>query len=615
MCGIAGIYNFDTRNPISSGKLSKMNSSLYHRGPDSEGYFIDGHIGLAHRRLSIIDLKDGHQPMISQNGNIILVFNGEIYNYIELRKELVKEGFHFKTNSDTEVIIAAYEFWGNECYNKFNGMWAIALWDKRINKLILSRDRFGEKPLYYYHNSDFLLFGSEIKAIKQFGIPLEPRLELLEIYLFLTNIPGPDTFYKNTFEVKPGHFMVISSDQITEKKYWDLDLIDEKNKLTNEKFVLEQFEYLLNDSVRIRMRADVEVGAFLSGGLDSSSVVSLMAKNANEQINTFTIGFPNKAFDESELADIIAKQYNTNHHLGTVNPESLNEMIKICNFHFDQPFGDSSAIPTYFVSKFSSQKVKLVLTGDGGDELLSGYNSYLGLKLTQKYNALPFGINKGIPKLINLFLPIFKGKIRYKMNKAYSFTNSASLPFTQRYLHKKPYAPLSKIQELTQPLNCIKIEDFIYDLVNKIPLNDEFYKMMHINYKYDLPNDYLVKVDRMSMSNSLETRTPFLDFRLVELMTLVDKSIKMKGFERKSVLRNTVGKTLPNEILNAPKKGFGVPLREWFKSNENLELAQFEKLTGLLDNNVLNEIIIQNKKGYSDNGNFIWTLIMLESYI
>jgi asparagine synthase (glutamine-hydrolysing) len=409
--------------------------------------------------------------------------------------------------------------------------------------------------------------------------------------------------------------MVISSDQITEKKYWDLDLIDEKNKLTNEKFVLEQFEYLLNDSVRIRMRADVEVGAFLSGGLDSSSVVSLMAKNANEQINTFTIGFPNKAFDESELADIIAKQYNTNHHLGTVNPESLNEMIKICNFHFDQPFGDSSAIPTYFVSKFSSQKVKLVLTGDGGDELLSGYNSYLGLKLTQKYNALPFGINKGIPKLINLFLPIFKGKIRYKMNKAYSFTNSASLPFTQRYLHKKPYAPLSKIQELTQPLNCIKIEDFIYDLVNKIPLNDEFYKMMHINYKYDLPNDYLVKVDRMSMSNSLETRTPFLDFRLVELMTLVDKSIKMKGFERKSVLRNTVGKTLPNEILNAPKKGFGVPLREWFKSNENLELAQFEKLTGLLDNNVLNEIIIQNKKGYSDNGNFIWTLIMLESYI
>jgi asparagine synthase (glutamine-hydrolysing) len=201
------------------------------------------------------------------------------------------------------------------------------------------------------------------------------------------------------------------------------------------------------------------------------------------------------------------------------------------------------------------------------------------------------------------------------MNKAYSFTNSASLPFTQRYLHKKPYAPLSKIQELTQPLNCIKIEDFIYDLVNKIPLNDEFYKMMHINYKYDLPNDYLVKVDRMSMSNSLETRTPFLDFRLVELMTLVDKSIKMKGFERKSVLRNTVGKTLPNEILNAPKKGFGVPLREWFKSNENLELAQFEKLTGLLDNNVLNEIIIQNKKGYSDNGNFIWTLIMLESYI
>ena len=615
MCGITGIYNFDKNQDISIEKLKLMNSSLIHRGPDNEGSYVEGQIGLAHRRLSIIDLKEGKQPMVSQNDKIIIVFNGEIYNYLELKKELENHGFYFKTNSDTEVIIAAYEFWGNECHNKFNGMWAFAIWDKRSNSLILSRDRFGEKPLYYYRCNEFLLFGSEIKAIKQFGIHLEPRLELIELYLFLTNIPGPDTFYKNIFEVRPGHFMVVTSDKVIEKKYWDLELISEKNKLTNEKFVLEQFDYLFNDSVRIRMRADVEVGAFLSGGLDSSAIVSLMTNNSLNPINTFTIGFPEKTFDESALAEIVSKRYKTNHHLGTVNPESLSEMINMCNYHFDQPFGDSSAIPTYYISKQSSQKVKLVLTGDGGDELLSGYNSYLGLKLTQKYNSLPFGISKGIPRLISLFLPFFKGEIRYKLNKAYSFSNSASKSFSDRYLEKKPYTSLMKIKELTRNIDCIKIEDYVYDLINKIPIHDEFYKMMYINYKYDLPNDYLVKVDRMGMANSLETRTPFLDYRLVELMTLVDKSIKMKGFERKSVLRNSTGKYLPNEILNAHKKGFEIPLREWFKSNENLEVAQFFKLTNFIDKNALNEILDQNKKGFSDNGNFIWTLIMLESFI
>lgn len=613
MCGITGIFHFDKNHAVDNNRLKVMTDIIRHRGPDGEGFFIKNNIGLGHRRLSIIDLSTGDQPMFNEDKSIALVLNGEIYNYIELREELIKLGHSFRTTSDTEVVIRAYQEWGIECQNKFNGMWALALWDEKHQQLFLSRDRIGEKPLNYAVFDNTLVFSSEIKSLFTYGIPKEIRPELIEIYLVLTNIPGPDTFYKNIFKLKPGHFIIANSDGFQEHKYWDLPEIDEKNMLKNKSAIYEEFAYLFEDSVKIRMRADVPFGAFLSGGLDSSSIVALMSQNSTHPIETFTIGFPQKDFDESHLAQLVADKFKTNHHLGTVHPDSLEDAIKRAVFHFDEPFGDSSAIPTYQVSEFAKVKVKMVLTGDGGDEVLSGYNSYAGIKLSGIINQFPLLAQKGFANSAKFLATNFKGSVRYKLNKIESVLATAHYPFSKRIANKTAYLPLTKIKELTAPIkNVIKIEDHLDELVGKIPYKDDFYKLMYLNFKYNLPDDYLVKVDRMSMANSLETRAPFLDYRLIEFMVKVDKNVKMQGWERKSVLRNTIGKQLPHELLHAPKKGFGIPLREWFKEDYNSSVFQFENVKSICNPLLVNSIIEENAKGNRDNGNFIWSMIMLD---
>lgn len=612
MCGITGIFNFNKDKHVDLNQLKSITDVLAHRGPDGEGFFSEDNIGLGHRRLSIIDVEQGIQPMYSNDENIVLVFNGEIYNYIELRNELKTLGYTFHTQSDTEVIIQAYKHWGIDFQNKLNGMWAMAIWDKKKQQLLLSRDRIGEKPLFFYKDNNTLVFASEIKSIKQFGVELIPRTELIQLYLFFCNIPDSNTFYKNIYQLKPGHCLIISTEKVQERKYWDLPNIDESNLNKNANEVYEKFQFLLQDSIRLRMRSDVPFGAFLSGGLDSSSVVALMSQFTQKPIQTFTIGFPNNPYDESKLAELVAKKFNTKHTLQTVQPETFEKMVQLCTHHFDEPFGDSSAIPTYFVSKFAAENVKMVLTGDGGDEVLSGYNSYLGLKLTQKFNSFPHFVRKSVPKIAQIALPFAKGNIRFKLNKVQHFSQSASLPFKERFMEKKPYAELSFIKTLTQNIDCIQIEDFLQDVLAKIPTQDDFYRLMYLNFKYDLPDDYLVKVDRMSMANSLETRTPFLDYRLIEFMISVDKNIKLQGLQRKSVLRNSVGKLLPKELLSAPKKGFGIPLYKWFTEDNTLSKITLNESKKILDNKHINHIIENNKKGKADYGNFIWTLLMLE---
>ncbi len=612
MCGITGIFNFNKTQNVDSTQLKSITDVLAHRGPDGEGFFVENNIGLGHRRLSIIDVEQGIQPMYSNDENIVLVFNGEIYNYIELREELKTFGYTFHTQSDTEVVIQAYKHWGIDFQNKLNGMWAMAIWDKSKQQLLLSRDRIGEKPLFFYKDNDKLVFSSEIKSIKQFGIQLTPRTELIQLYLFFCNIPDNNTFYKNIYQLKPGHCLLVTTDTFQEKKYWDLPQIEEHNLHKNANEVYEKFQFLLQDSIRLRMRSDVPFGAFLSGGLDSSSIVALMSQFTQKPIQTFTIGFPNNPYDESKLAELVAKKFNTQHTLQTVKPETFEKMVQLCTHHFDEPFGDSSAIPTYFVSKFAAENVKMVLTGDGGDEVLSGYNSYLGLKLTEKFNSFPHLVRKSVPKMAQIALPFAKGNIRFKLNKVQHFSKSASLPFKERFMEKKPYAELSFIKALTQNIECIQIEDFLQDVLAKIPTQDDFYRLMYLNFKYDLPDDYLVKVDRMSMANSLETRTPFLDYRLIEFMVSVDKNIKLQGLQRKSVLRNSVGKMLPKELLSASKKGFGIPLYQWFKNDETVEKIQLNQTKNILDNTQINNLIATNKKGKADYGNFIWTLLMLE---
>lgn len=619
MCGVTGYINFDASEPAEMSIIKKMTDCISYRGPDGEGFFVENNLALGHRRLSIIDLSLGKQPMLSDNKKSVITFNGEIYNYIELREELKRAGKTFVTNSDTEVILKAYEQWGYECQNKFNGMWAFAIWDSVKKELFLSRDRIGEKPLHYGVYNNAFIFGSEIKSLFEFGVSKEIRPELIEIYLTLTNIPAPHTFYKNINKLMPGHFLIVRGSEVCEKKYWDLPEIDEENMISDKKKIYENFSFLLEDSVKIRMRSDVQFGAFLSGGLDSSSIVALMAKNSSKPIKTFTIGFDDKVFDESKLAKEVADKFRTEHYRETISPDKFSKIIDKVALHYDEPFGDSSAIPTGYVSYFASKKVKMVLTGDGGDEVLSGYTSYQGIKLANLINKFPGIITGNFPSVNDSIAKFFKGKSRYKLNKVSSVIRTANLHFSEKVTRKIAYTDISNIKKLSEKISgVIKIEDYIGDFINKTTYKEDFYKLMYLNFKHDLPNDYLVKVDRMSMAYSLEARVPFLDHRLIEYMVKVDKKVKMQGWERKSILKHTTGKQLlPAAVLSASKKGFAIPIRDWFKEStfENQLKSNLNLVSELLDETTIKKIVEENRIGERDNGDFIWTLMLLNKFV
>ena len=611
MCGITGIFNFNASQPIDPVGLKAMADVINYRGPDAEGFFIDKNIGLGHRRLSIIDLASGAQPMFSQNN--VLVLNGEIYNYIELKDELIKKGYVFKTNSDTEVVLKAYEEWGYDCQTKFNGMWAFALWDASKQTLFLSRDRIGEKPLHYATYNTSFVFGSEIKSLFKFGVPKIPQLQFLEIYSVFKSIPAPHSFFKDIKKLMPGHYLLVTLDGIKEHQYWDLPLIDEANMNKQEAQINEQFVTLFEDAIKIRMRCDVPFGAFLSGGLDSASIVSLMSGYSKFPINTFTIGYAENEFDESALADLVAKKFKTKHHLGIVKSENFDDVLAHIVHHYDEPFGDSSAIPTGYVSKFAAKEVKMVLTGDGGDELLSGYSSYQGVKFAQQYQKLPKLVQHGLPSAASFISKITSGKSRYTLNRYGNLLTSSSKNFNARLVDKQAKPSLNNLQALFDPaIKQWKVEDYVNDFMKNTNYKDDFYKQLYFNFKFDLPNDYLVKVDRMSMAYSLETRLPFLDHRLIEFMVGVDKTIKMKGWERKSILKNTIAKKLPKELLTASKKGFRVPVREWFKDkNIQAKLYSIGKSNSLFNTMALDTLITENANGKSDNGNLLWSLLVL----
>ena len=616
MCGIAGIFHFNSEKKVDEQSLRLMTDCLSHRGPDGEGFFVNNNIGLGHRRLSIIDLSTGNQPMFNENKSIAVILNGEIYNYIELRDELKSFGYTFRTTSDTEVIIHAYEKWGTDCQNKFNGMWAFALWDEKKKNLFISRDRIGEKPLFYSVHENTFLFGSEIKSIIAYGIPKSPNTELTELYLTLGYIPAPYTFYKNIHKLQAGHYIIVSGNSFSEKKYWDLPELDEENMISDKKYVYENFESLLKDSVRIRMRSDVPFGAFLSGGLDSASVVALMSEISSVPINTFTIGFKEKAFDERKLAKQVAEKFKTHHKEFVIEHHSFDEALDDVLKHFDEPFGDSSALPTGEVSEIASKKVKMVLTGDGGDEVLSGYNSNRVEKFAEQYQMLPGFIRYSLPAATKSFGSLFRGDKRHKINqvsKAFDFSNKS---FEERLLAKSWCKPELAEQLISSQKKQIKLKDFIGDFFMKYSVKHPFYQLMFFQFKILLPDDFLAKVDRMSMASSLETRVPFLDYRLIEFMSKVHRDVKMQGYQRKSVLINSVGKKLPADLLRASKKGFSVPLRKWFaeKSFEP-KLRSLSSEDFGLNKKIIQQLIETNNSGKEDLGNLIWMLFVLKKWL
>ena len=615
MCGIAGFLHFDQNRSASNETIKKMTNTLIHRGPDGEGYYVKGNIALGHRRLSIIDLTTGDQPMESHNKKNVVVFNGEIYNYIELRSELESLGRKFHTKSDTEVIIQAFEQWGIDCQNKFNGMWAFALWDDHKQQLFVSRDRIGEKPIFYTVDDGTFIFGSEIKSLFAYGLPKNINAELLEVYLYLGYIPAPFTFYKGITKLQAGHYILVNDGNISTRKYWDLPEIDETNMLKDKADIYDNFNYLINDSVKIRMRSDVKFGAFLSGGLDSGSIVALMSTNSSIPVETFTIGFDEKAFDERELARYVAEKFHTNHHEYMVKSNSFDESLeKICN-SFDEPFGDPSAIPTGYVSKYASQNVKMVLTGDGGDEVLSGYTSYQREKFINYYNKLPSITRKLSHSIVSIFSRILSGRTKQIAQRLERVLKSSDLSFYDRLIYMAAWRDFEVIKWLLRGSDShITIEDYLSDFFGKYSHDDNFYKNMYFNLKVSLPEDMLVKVDRMSMSNSLETRVPFLDFRLIEFLVSVHKNIKMEGLQRKSILRNTIGKQLPKALLRAPKKGFVVPLDHWFTQNMfKPRIADMcQELNLLFNKDALMKICSKTSQGKNDHSNLLWSLFVLK---
>jgi asparagine synthase (glutamine-hydrolysing) len=615
MCGIAGYIYLDKEKQASREIAKRMTDVIAHRGPDGEGFFIDKNLALGHRRLSIIDLSTGDQPMFSEDKSIALVFNGEIYNYIELRDELKSLGHTFRTTSDTEVIIHAYQQWGTNCQTKFNGCWGFALWDDKEKYLFVSRDRLGEKPIHYSIFNNAFVFGSEIKSLFAFGVPDEKDLSLVELYLFLKFIPAPFTFFKNIKKLMPGHYLIIKDNHVKEHKYWDLPDIDERNMAKNKKAIYEEFESLLKNSIDIRMRSDVPFGALLSGGLDSASIVALMSDISKYPVETFTIGYEQSAFDEKDLAQDVADKFNTNHHVYNVIPESFEESLNKVLYHYDEPFGDSSAIPTGIVSQFARKYVKMVLTGDGGDEVLSGYPSFQGVKLSSYYKKAPGFVREAVPNALGFFSKSTKGTMRYRINRYERLFRTANLDFASSMIERMPTNEISSVKNLFKNRNDIySIEDYTNDLLSHCSYNGDFYKLMFLNFKLFLPEDYLVKVDRMSMAHSLEARVPFIDHRLVEFSVGIDKNIKMERLERKSILRNTVGKKmLPPSLLKASKKGFRVPLVEWFKQPEMKDrLEKLYKNDFGLNESAIKNFITDNSHGIKDNSNIIWMLIVLQ---
>jgi len=612
MCGIAGVLYRDQQVPVKPDLLKAMTDMVRHRGPDGQGLHIAPGLGLGHRRLAIIDPAAGQQPMMDAETQNIIVYNGEVFNYVEVRAELTAAGHTFRTDSDTEVILKAYAQWGERCLDRFNGMWAFAIWDHSHRRLFLARDRLGIKPLHYCVDAQRIVFASEMKSLFAAGVPRTPDASLLDVYLTFGYNPAPHSFFSGVRKLLPGHYLITDGKRTEIHRYWDLPAIEEAEMRRDAVAVQEEFAHLLGDAVRISMRSDVPFGAFLSGGLDSASVVTLMAEQTRLPVETFTIGFDDPAFDERRLARLVSARVNTQHHEAVVSPDHLDAALHQVAFHYDEPFGDSSALPTGHVARLAARHVKMVLTGDGGDEVLSGYPAYQVEKLAGSYLRIPRFVRRSAEVFVGGVAEVTRGRMRYTANRYYRLLSTTAAPFEDRLLAKIAWLQEDRRRALLAGLHVHCAKDVIVELMRECPYQDPFYRLMYFNYKTSLPDRMLTKVDRMTMAWSLEARVPFLDYRLVELMSVVHKDVKLPGLMRKAVLRKTIGRKLPKALLAAGKRGFTPPLRRWFRQGDLADgnVKRAVAMTGL-SGSVIEQILAEQHAGQRDHGDLLWMLMVL----
>jgi asparagine synthase (glutamine-hydrolysing) len=615
MCGIAGRFNYDPLRPVDRLVLEAMTDAVAHRGPDAAGYHLAPGIGLGHRRLSIIDLSTGDQPLCNESGTVWTVFNGEIYNFADVRAELLAHGHRFRTHSDTEIIVHGYEQWGERCVEKFRGMFAFAVWDAGARRLLLARDRVGVKPLYYAElPGRGIVFGSELKSLLEDpDVPREWRPDAIDAYLTLLYIPAPATIYKGIHKLEPGHVLVAEKGSIRTSRYWDLEFTGGGDPRRESEY-LEQLDALLAESVALRQIADVPLGAFLSGGIDSSAVAAFMVETSDRPPVTISVGFDHAAYDELEHARRVAGHLGCEFHPRTVTPDIVSLLPKLA-WHFDEPFADSSAVPTYYVSKAARELVTVALSGDGGDELWAGYARHRVEHWEQGARralgpataaagilgrSLPLSV-KGARALRHLgsdSAQAYALKHAYGMFEPDAKTRLYSGDFGKSVEHHDPFASFRDAYD-----RCRSID----------PLD----RALYVDVRTYMVDDILTKVDRMSMAVSLEARDPLLDHRLLEFAATVPISLKLKDGRGKYLLRKTLEKRVPREILERGKHGFEAPIGEWLRgplapmADALLSDGRLRD-RGIFEPREVSRLWTEHRDGRVDHRHRLWQLMMLE---
>ena len=615
MCGIAGLIS-RPEEAVEAGDVHRMCQTIVHRGPDDEGIYTNGPVGLGMRRLSIIDLSGGHQPIHNEDKTVWLVFNGEIYNFPELRRELEARGHKFYTNSDTEMIVHLYEEMGPDCVKKLRGMFAIALYDERKRSLLLARDRLGKKPLQYALHEGRLLFGSEIKTILAIAPELaEVDSEGLLQYFYFGYIPDPYTAFSRIRKLPPGHLMEYSNGKVEIRQYWDVPEYGTHPAMSEEE-CLQELERRLEEAVRMRLISDVPLGVLLSGGVDSSIVVALMARVSSGPVKTFSIGFRAEQFNEAEYARLVAERFSTEHHELVLDP-NLEETLVYLAGMLEEPFGDSSMLPTYYVSKMAREHVTVALSGDGGDELFAGYDRYLVAMERRKFDHVPRWLGQLYREQLHDRIPAGM----YGKNLAWN----ASLSPRDRYLDGVSYFPalhrekglftrefVDSAKNLPDPLR--QWQEY-YDTA---PAADTLSRLMYLDIKTYLTGDILTKVDRMSMATSLEVRVPMLDHEFVEWVSSLPVDWKFRTGTRKYILKKLAERLgIPSELLHRRKQGFQLPLVDWMRSEMKDQFLRvlLEPRTlqrGYFKPEAVRALVDEHARGRRNRSGMLWRMLVLE---
>lgn len=618
MCGINGVIAF--HNSLSQSKLGdivhEMNNRIIHRGPDSEGLYSDDICALGMRRLSIIDLSKGDQPIYNEDGSKLILFNGELYNYRALKRDLENRGHHFKTDSDTEVVLIGFDEYGAGFFKMMDGMFACCIYDLVRKKWILARDRIGEKPLYYYKDKNYLVFASELKSIMSTGLVKKTiSMEAMSIFFQLTYIPAPFCIIEGVKKLEQGSYLEIESDgTMNESSYWKLEL-DKIEPIRDYEECKKKLKDALYESVEDRMISDVPLGAFLSGGFDSTIITGIMSDISDKRIDTFTIGFKEKQYDESDLAQKVAKRHNTNHHVLTLDWDSKVDKLDGILDNIDEPFADSSYIATYFASGLASEYVKVVLTGDAGDELFAGYDKYLISYYSNLYKKIPYAMRKAVIEPASSLLP--KGSsIERKVKKVISVADMDIYEQRKRLMCLGLQA--EEYDSVIKNGKASKLR-FIKEIYDRYPDIQEQTRTQYTDLNIVLEGDMLAKVDRASMLASVETRVPMLSKNVIETAYSIPEEYKINRKNRKIILKDTFKELIPEELFTAPKHGFAVPIGKWLRTIFRAELLTYieeEFLTeqNLFDVEAVKEMINQFLEGRKENVSAVWCYFVFQRW-